>query len=125
MIHQRLYSTDDLDNVIDSRLNNLLEDMKGYVFEGNDYNKLNFKRALVFYDDQIFINSSLEINQLDRWINAYYWYSVYIKELENQGIPIDNHEQPRFKLIEHIDYFSNSDFDWTVIEKIDKELELK
>ena len=125
MIHQRLYSTDDLDNVVDSKLNNLFEDIEGYIFEGNDYNRMNFKRALVFCNDQIFKKSSIEIDQLDRWINAYYWYSVYIKGLENQNISIDNHKQSRFKLIEQIDYYTSSDFDWSVIKNIDKELELK
>ena len=65
--HQLPYdSSDDLDDVIDSRLNNLFEDVEGYIFfDGNEYNKLNFIRALFFYDDQIFKKSSIEINQLD------------------------------------------------------------
>lgn len=115
----------DLDNVLTSQLNSLFENTDGYIFEGNDYNKQNFKRALIFYDDELFNKSSLKIDKLHRWVNAYYWYSVYVKELENQNISINNHRQSRLKLIENIDHYASPDFDWTVIENIDNELNLK
>lgn len=125
MIDSSLYPTEELDNIINSRLLGEFENMQGYVFEGTDYNKINFNRLQVFYDNKIFDKAYLVVNQLIRWINAYYWYSVYMNELKNQNISIENHKQLRFKLIERIDHYTIPDFDWTIIEKIDNEFELK
>ncbi|ADV48753.1 hypothetical protein Celal_1440 [Cellulophaga algicola DSM 14237] len=103
-------------------MNEEFKSLKRYIFEGANYNISNFNRALVFYDDQIFKKASLEINPLDTWINAYYWYSIYINELKKQNISIGSHKQSKLKLIEQIDYFTASDFDWSIIEQIDNEL---
>jgi len=120
-----LYSIDKLDFILNTKLNDAVIDLKEYVFEGDDYNRINFNRLLVFYDDRLFEKTVFSINPIDRWINAYYWYSVYINELKKQGISIENHRQPRFKLLEQIDYIADSSFDWSIIEKIENEYDLK
>ncbi len=120
-----LYSLDKLDFILKTKLNDAVIDLKEYVFEGDDYNRINFNRLLVFYDDRLFEKAVFSINPIDRWINAYYWYSVYINELKKQGISIENHRQPRFKLLEQIDYVADSSFDWSIIEKIENEYDLK
>jgi hypothetical protein len=120
-----VYSKDKLDFILKTRLKDNVHNLKEYVFEGEDYNKINFTRLLVFYDDRLFEKATLEIKPIDRWINAYYWYSAYINELKKQGISIENHKQPRFKLLEQIDYIADSSFDWSIIEKIENEYDLK
>lgn len=125
MIDSILYPTVELDDIICSKLKSVFETLQGYTFEGSDYNKLNFYRSLVFYDDSIYENALLNTNMLTRWLNAYYWYSVYLFELRKQSISIENHKQSRFKIIEQIDYYANPDFDWSIIEKVDNEFELK
>jgi hypothetical protein len=120
-----LYSTDKLDFVLKTKLKDAVNDLKEYIFEGENYNKINFNRFLVFYDDRLFEEALLDIKPVDRWINAYFWYSTYINELKKQGISIENHKQPRFKLLEQIDYVAGSNFDWSIIEKIENKYDLK
>ncbi len=124
MIDLRLFSIEELDELINTKLDIEIQNLKGYVFEGANYNRINFKRLLVFYNNELFEKSNISINQIDRWINAYYWYSIYINELKKQNISIENHRQPRSKLIEQIDYYADSDFDWRIIEKIENELKI-
>lgn len=124
MIDSILCSIHEIDLLINSKLKGDF-DSTDYNFEGAVYNEINFKRLLIFYDNDLFEKASLGISLLIRWINAYYWYSVYLSELQSQKISIENHRQPRFKLIEQIDYYSSSDFDWSIIENIDKELKIK
>lgn len=123
MLDSTLYSINKLDALI-KKLAVGFEDLIAYNFEGANYNEINFKRLLIFYDDDLFEKASFKISQQKRWINAYYWYSVYLKELLMQKISIENHRQTRFKLIEQIDYCSGSDFDWSIIDNIDKEFNI-
>jgi hypothetical protein len=123
MIDSILYSIHEIDALIQNELKGDF-DRADYHFEGAEYNEINFKRLLIFYDNNLFEKASLGIPPLIRWINAYYWYSVYLSELQTQHISIENHRQPRLKLIEQINYNSSSDFDWSIIENIDKELKL-
>lgn len=123
MLDSTLYSINKLDALI-KKLAVGFEDLIAYNFEGANYNEINFKRLLIFYDSDLFEKASFKISQQKRWINAYYWYSVYLKELQIQKISIENHRQPRFKLIEQIDYCSGSDFDWSIIDNIDKEFNI-
>jgi len=125
MIDSTFYPANELDDIISSKLKSVFETLQGYIFEGSDYNKLNFYRSLIFYDDRIYENALLNTNKLTRWLNAYYWYSVYLYELRKQNISIENHKQSRFKIIEQIDYYANPDFDWSIIEKVDNEFKLK
>lgn len=125
MIDSRLYPIIEIDSLIHNTLKQDFECLRNYSFEGEEYNEINFKRLLIFYDNDLFEKASLGISLLIRWINAYYWYSIYMSELQSQKISIENHKQPRIKLIEQIDYYSSSDFDWSIIENIDKELNIK
>ena len=125
MIGSRLFSIEELDKLIYTKLDSEIQNLKGYVLEGDNYNRINFKRLLVFYNNELFEKSNININKIDRWINAYYWYSIYITELKKQNISIESHIQPRSKLIEQIDYYADSDFNWRIIEKIENELEIK
>ncbi len=120
-----LYPTDKLDFILKTKLNDAVHDLKEYVFEGDEYNKINFYRLLVFYEESLFGKAELEIKPIDRWTNAYYWYSAYLNELKKQGISIESHRQPRFKLLEQMDYVADSGFDWSIIEKIENEFDLK
>ncbi len=124
MLNSILYSINELDTQIQDKLAQKIESIKGINFAGAEYNEINYKRLLVFYDNELFDKASLGINLELRWINAYYWYSVYLSELLKQNISIENHKQARFKLIEKTDHCSNSDFDWSIIENIDKELKI-
>ena len=124
MFKTYLYSVEKLDLVLKTILNDDIMGMKEYIFEGDEYNRINFSRLLVFYDDRLFNKAGLSIKPVDRWINAYYWYSAYIYELKKQGISIEDHKQPRFKLIEQIDYVADPNFDWAIIEKIENEFKL-
>lgn len=69
-----IYQTDKLDFILKTELNDALNDLKEYVFEGDEYNKINFYRLMVFYDDRLFGKAVLDIKPIDRWTNAYYWY---------------------------------------------------
>jgi hypothetical protein len=120
-----LYPIDKLDYVIKTKIKDEFNDLKEYIIEGDDYNQINFNRLLVFYDNRLFGKANIDINPVNRWTNAYYWYTVYIFELKKQGISIENHRQLRFKLLEQIDYFADTCFDWIIIESIDKEYDLK
>lgn len=120
-----LHPTDKLDFILQTELNDALNDLKEYVFEGDEYNKINFYRLMVFYDDRLFGKAVLDIKPIDRWTNAYYWYSAYLNELKKQGISIEGHRQPRFKLLEQMDYVAGPGFDWSVLEKIENEFDLK
>jgi len=120
-----IYRTHDIDLLIHNELKEDIECINHYNFEGAVYNEINFKRLLIFYDQDLFIKANLEMEQLNRWINAYYWYSVYLRELQTQKISIENHRQPRLKLIEQINNFCSPDFDWSIIEKMDNELNMK
>jgi hypothetical protein len=124
MIDSILYSIHKIDTLIQNELKGDF-DRADYNLEGAVYNEINFKRLLIFYDNELFEKASLGISLLIRWINAYYWYSIYLSELQTQKISIENHRQSRFKLIEQIEYYSSSDFDWSIIENIDKELKIK
>lgn len=44
------------------------------------------------------------------------------RNLKNKIFLIENHFQPKFKLIEQIDYYTDSDFDWNIIEEIENNL---
>ena len=117
----KIISSEAIDKLIEARLKDDLDDLQGYFFEGDSANRANFLRILVFENDDIYKKAALDITTLERWINAYYWYSAYIQGLQNQHIPTSDHRQAQFKILEKIDHTAQEDFDWKVIEKIDDE----
>ena len=117
----RIISSEAIDKLIEARLKDDLDDLQGYFFEGDSANRANFLRILVFENDDIYKKAALDITTLERWINAYYWYSAYIQGLQKQHIPTSDHRQAQFKILEKIDHVAHEDFDWKVIEKIDNE----
>ena len=121
MSNSFLINPEVLDKIIHSKLKNDLDNLKGYFFEGDESNRINLHRFLVFYDPDFHAKSLIKINNQSRWVNAYYWYSVYIFELKNQNTSIENYSQLKFKLIEQIDHYCNSEFDWSIIEEIDNQ----
>ncbi|NJK97337.1 MAG: hypothetical protein HC905_22690 [Bacteroidales bacterium] len=74
-----------MDFLIYAVLNDALNDLKEYVFEGEAYNKIIFYRLLVFYVDRLIGKSALDIKFIDRWTNAYYCYAAYLNELKKPG----------------------------------------
>ena len=121
----RILSSEVVDNLIDLKLINDLDALQGYVFEGDISNRANFLRLLVFENDEIYGKAELDTTGLERWINAYYWYSAYIQGLQKQHLPISDHKQAQFKILERIDHKVNAGFDWKIIEKIDNEFKVE
>lgn len=78
MLEKYLYSLDKLDLIIKNKLKAELSKIEGYIFEGADYNLINFSRLLVFTVNRLYESADLKISPTDRWVNAYYWYSVYL-----------------------------------------------
>lgn len=125
MIDSVLYPFCKIDSLIQNELKRDIDSMDDYTFEGDLYNEINFKRLLIFYDYDLFVKASLTMEEPSRLINAYYWYSVYLVELQTQKISIESHKQPRLKLIEQINNCCSPDFNWSIIENIDRELNIK
>ena len=114
-----------IDKIIGERLRTSIDSLEGYVFEGSNYNRPNFERLLLFYIDELFELSELNISDSKRWINTYFWYTQYLVELKKQKLSISNHRQARFKVLERIGNSVDADYNWSFIESIDEQLEQK
>ena len=110
-----------LDELIELLPSNYFNHLKKYDPEGLSDDKQNFKRLLLFLDQETFKKVKLEIKEIDRLLNAYYWYSIYIQGLKKYNIATTSHEQAKFKILENISHLK-PEIDFSIIKNIEKSI---
>src|SRR5688572_11598963 len=114
-----LLDLDSVKRLSENNLNVISEFRAKYRFQGDtDYLYL-FDALLIFYDQELFDKLNINLSELHRLKNAYFWYSQYITVLKKQGFAINDHEQAKFKIIEEIDRLGENT-DWLFIKEIDE-----